>query len=165
MALQATVFGKLEHKSETKDYLGSKGEVLATFEVRGVNYKPYQIAMERIRNIVESRKNAITEISQNEKSEDDLLTESMSAHLIVGWSGVELSFDKGKTFNAVEYSIENATTLLNLPTVGMEIYKFIMRSANEIFLDELKSKTELMGKSDNSTSGVKEPKKATKSKA
>lgn len=161
MALRGNVIEKVKHTSEVKEYFDKDGNVIATFEVRGSNYKPYQIAMNRIRAILAARKENITDIDVSEKSEDELVTEATAAHLIVNWTGVELSFDNGETYKPVEYSLENAIQLLNLPDIGFEIYQFIMSSANQIFLDEVKRKTELLGKSETLTGG-KQPKATSK---
>lgn len=160
MALRAAVTTELKQTSEWKDYRDEEGNTLARFKIRSFNYRPYQVALDRISRLIAKTDNNIKDASQDDKLKHELEFEAMAAHLIADWENVELAIDGGE-YQLVSYTPENAFQLLNNGSLGVEIYFFVAGAAKDIFISESVRKTELLGKSETSTDG-KQPKATSK---
>nr|WP_312825028.1 hypothetical protein [Acinetobacter oleivorans] len=137
----------------------------AEFKIRGIGYKPFQVALEKAGNQISSKGYDV--MVKDEKLYHELLLDAAGAHLIEDWKGVVFSeVVEGKTVETEQpYTPENASKLLNLGDIGLVIWTFIKDQAQKIQEDADKDKATILGKSSNSTN-IKKPtrrKRRTKS--
>lgn len=160
MALRSKITEDVKQTSEWKDYRDEEGNTLARFKVRSFNYRPYQVALDRINRLTAETDSDIKGATQEDKLKHELMFEAMAAHLIADWENVELALD-GENYQIVPYSYDNALALLLKGDLGLSVFQFVLKSAHEIHRAEYLRKTELMGKSETSTDG-KQPKATNK---
>ncbi len=87
MALKVGII-KSSDVSKWCEYKGADGEVQAEFKVRGIAYKPFQVAIERAGNQISSKGYDVMVKDENAKLYHELLMDACAAHLIEDWKGV-----------------------------------------------------------------------------
>ncbi len=152
MALKVGII-KSSDVSKWCEYKGADGEVQAEFKVRGIAYKPFQVAIERAGNQISSKGYDVMVKDENAKLYHELLMDACAAHLIEDWKGVVFAeIVDGKTVESEKpYTPENASKLLNLGDIGISIWLFIKEQAQKIQEDADKDKALILGKSSSST--------------
>lgn len=131
-------FGEEKHVSE--------------FKIRGIKYKPYLIAHERIQNNVNVH-GLNLEVSENEEyTQQEMIFKIVADHLIEDWKDVDIEvdgeiksigFDKQIAFDMMRFGGDD----------GIKLWDFIITNARKIQDDADNYKAEILGKSENSTSG------------
>lgn len=142
--------------SKWREYVDGDGNVLAEFKIRGIAYKPYQVALERANNQITSKGYDVSKASKDDKLYHELLLEAAACHLIEDWKGVvfEEMKDGGEVVETEpEYSPENATKLLNMGDIGISIWLYVKQEAEDIQKEADSYKDEVVGKSSSSTTG------------
>ncbi len=142
--------------SKWREYVDKEGNVLAEFKIRGISYKPYQVALERANNQITSKGYDVSKASKEDKLYHELLLEAAACHLIEDWKGVvfeEENAEKEIVVTEPEYSPENATKLLNMGDIGVSIWLYIRQEAETIQKEADAYKDEVVGKSSSSTTG------------
>lgn len=142
--------------SKWREYVDKEGNVLAEFKIRGMSYKPYQVALERANNQISSKGYDVSKASKEDKLYHELLLEAAACHLIEDWKGVvfeEENADKEIVVTEPEYSPENATKLLNMGDIGVSIWLYVRQEAEKIQIEKDFYKDEVVGKPSNSTTG------------
>ncbi|EMP8702890.1 TPA: hypothetical protein JIF31_001626 [Acinetobacter baumannii] len=142
--------------SKWREYVDGEGNVLAEFKIRGIAYKPYQVALERANNQIASKGYDVSKATKEDKLYHELLLEAAACHLIEDWKGVvfeEENAEKETVVTEPEYSPENATKLLNMGDIGVSIWLYIRQEAEAIQKEADSYKEEVVGKSSTSTTG------------
>ncbi|MFX9233003.1 hypothetical protein ABTN65_05780 [Acinetobacter baumannii] len=142
--------------SKWREYVDGDGNVLAEFKIRGIAYKPYQVALERANNQITSKGYDVSKASKDDKLYHELLLEAAACHLIEDWKGVvfeEVTKNQELIVYEPEYSQENAIKLLNLGDLGIAIWLFVRQEAENIQKEADSYKDEVVGKSSSSTTG------------
>ncbi|WP_151819436.1 hypothetical protein [Acinetobacter seifertii] len=155
MALKVTIQTS-KTVSKWREYVDKEGNVLAEFKIRGISYKPYQVALERANNQITSKGYDVSKASKEDKLYGELLLEATACHLIEDWKGIVFGEqnEKGEIFETVpEYSSEHATKLLNDGDLGVQIWLFVLKEAEKIQKEADSYKDEVVGKSSSSTTG------------
>ena len=152
MALKVGII-KSSDVSKWCEYKGADGDVQAEFKVRGIAYKPFQVAIERAGNQISSKGYDVMVKDEDAKLYHELLMDACAAHLIEDWKGVVFAeIVDGKTVESEKpYTPENASKLLNLGDIGISIWLFIKEQAQKIQEDADKDKALILGKSWSST--------------
>ncbi|WP_098722546.1 hypothetical protein [Acinetobacter baumannii] len=152
MALKVGII-KSSDVSKWCEYKGVDGEVQAEFKVRGIAYKPFQVAIERAGNQISSKGYDVMVKDEDAKLYHELLMDACAAHLIEDWKGVVFAeIVDGKTVESEKpYTPENASKLLNLGDIGISIWLFIKEQAQKIQEEADKDKALILGKSSSST--------------
>lgn len=73
-----------------REYKDTEGNVLAEFKIRGIGYKPYQVALERANNQISSKGFDVAKATTEDKLFHELVLEAVASHLIEDWKGVVL---------------------------------------------------------------------------
>ncbi|AMX20168.1 hypothetical protein IEC338SC_3053 [Acinetobacter pittii] len=139
-----------------REYKDAEGNVLAEFKIRGISYKPYQVALERVNNQITSKGFDVALASKEDKLYHELLLEAAACHLIEDWKGVvfvEISADE-QVKTEPPYNAENATKLLNMGDLGISIWSFIRKESEKMQKEADAYKDEVVGKLSASTSGA-----------
>ncbi|KQE15680.1 hypothetical protein SAMN02799632_02036 [Acinetobacter pittii] len=142
--------------SKWREYVDKEGNVLAEFKIRGISYKPYQVALERANNQITSKGYDVSKASKEDKLYHELLLEAAACHLIEDWKGVifeEENAEKEIVETEPEYSPENAIKLLNMGDIGVAVWLYIRQEAENIQNEADFYKDEVVGKSSSSTTG------------
>ncbi|BBU19157.1 hypothetical protein BE1S18E01_26850 [Acinetobacter sp. BEC1-S18-ESBL-01] len=142
--------------SKWRKYVDKEGNVLAEFKIRGISYKPYQVALERANNQITSKGYDVSKASKEDKLYHELLLEAAACHLIEDWKGVvfeEKNAEKEIVETEPEYSPENAIKLLNMGDIGVAVWLYIRQEAENIQNEADFYKDEVVGKSSSSTTG------------
>ncbi|EIB6858176.1 hypothetical protein KC095_11515 [Acinetobacter nosocomialis] len=137
-----------------REYKDAEGNVLAEFKIRGISYKPYQVALERVNNQITSKGFDVALASKEDKLYHELLLEAAACHLIEDWKGVvfvEVNADDEQVKTEPPYNAENATKLLNMGDLGISIWSFIRKESEKMQKDADAYKDEVVGKSQTST--------------
>lgn len=145
---------KSKQISKWCEYKDSEGNVLAEIKVRGISYKPYQVAVERAQNQISSKGFDVDTATTNDKLFHELLLDAAACHLIEDWKGIAVPDENGEPKDFI-YTTENAKKLLNEGDIGPIIWLFVKSNAEEIQREADGIKDEVLGKSENSTSGQK----------
>lgn len=145
---------KSKQISKWCEYKDSEGNILAEIKVRGISYKPYQVAVERAQNQISSKGFDVDTASANDKLFHELLLDAAACHLIEDWKGIAVPDENGEPKDFI-YTTENAKKLLNEGDIGPVIWLFVKTNAEEIQREADEVKAETLGKSENSTSGQK----------
>lgn len=145
---------KSKQISKWCEYKDADGNVLAEIKVRGISYKPYQVAVERAQNQISSKGFDVDTASVNDKLFHELLLDAAACHLIEDWKGIAVPDENGEPKDFI-YTTENAKKLLNEGDIGPVIWLFVKSNAEEIQREADGIKAEVLGKSENSTSGQK----------
>lgn len=126
----------------------------AEFKIRGIGYKPFQVALEKAGNQITSKGYDVMVKDEDSKLYHELLLDAAGAHLIEDWKGIVFAeIVEGKSVETEKpYTPENASKLLNLGDIGIIIWSFIKEQAQKIQEDADKDKATILGKSSNSTS-------------
>ncbi|HFE9867094.1 hypothetical protein PGJ97_06780 [Acinetobacter baumannii] len=143
--------------SKWREYVDGDGNVLAEFKIRGIAYKPYQVALERANNQITSKGYDVSKASKDDKLYHELLLEAAACHLIEDWKGVvfEEKIDGGEVVETEpEYSPENAVKLLNMGDIGISIWLYVKQEAEDIQKEADAFRNEVVGKSQPSTTGA-----------
>ncbi|WP_421833275.1 hypothetical protein [Acinetobacter baumannii] len=166
MALKVGIVRSSE-VSKWCEYKGPDGEVLAEFKVRGVAYKPFQVAIERAGNQISSKGYDVMVKDENAKLYHELLMDACAAHLIEDWKGVVFAqVVDGKTEETeMAYTPENASKLLNLGDIGISIWLFVKEQAQKIQEEADKEKALILGKSSSSTNTRKRMRRKRRTKS
>lgn len=151
---------KSKQISKWCEYKDAEGNVLAEIKVRGISYKPYQVAVERAQNQISSKGFDVDTATTSDKLFHELLLDAAACHLIEDWKGIAVPDENGEPKDFI-YTTENAKKLLNEGDIGPVIWLFVKTNAEEIQREADGIKAEVLGKSENSTSG---PKSVAKSK-
>lgn len=166
MALKVTIQTS-KTVSKWREYTDTEGNVLAEFKIRGNGYKPYQVALERASNQINSKGFDVSKAGKDDKLYHELLLEAAACHLIEDWKGVvfEEKIDGGEVFETEpEYSPENAVKLLNMGDIGISIWLYVKQEAEDIQKEADAFRNEVVGKSQPSTTGassIQKKKRAT----
>ena len=134
MALKVTIQTS-KTVSKWREYTDTEGNVLAEFKIRGSGYKPYQVALERANNQINSKGFDVSKAGKDDKLYHELLLEAAACHLIEDWKGVvfEEKIDGGEVVETEpEYSPENAVKLLNMGDIGISIWLYVKQEAEDI---------------------------------
>ncbi len=138
-----------------REYKDAEGNILAEFKVRGIGFKPYQVALERANNQITSKGFDVKNASKEDKLYHELVLEAAACHLIEDWKGV-VFVEKDENGESIRtepgYNNENAVKLLGMGDVGVSIWLFIKSEAEKIQLEADAYKVETVGKSQPSTS-------------
>ena len=145
---------KSKQISKWCEYKDTEGNVLAEIKVRGISYKPYQVAVERAQNQISSKGFDVDTASANDKLFHELLLDAAACHLIEDWKGIAVPDENGEPKDFI-YTTENAKKLLNEGDIGPVIWLFVKTNAEQIQREADEVKAETLGKSENSTSGQK----------
>ena len=140
-----------------KEYKDSEGSVLAEFKIRGSDYKPFRVALERANNQVTSKGYNVSTAGKEDKLYHELLLEAAACHLVADWKGVVFVED-GKEIEP-ECSPENATKLFNMGDIGVAIWAFVKAQSDQIQAEANSYRDEVLGKSENSTNTSSSPMK------
>ena len=147
---------KSKHVSKWFDYVDENGAVLAKFKIRGISYKPYQVAIERSRQIL-GISNEIKLIDNLAKTSQEMLLTCTAYHLIEDWSGVyiqSINDDGELEKKEIQFSQDNANDIIVYGgDDGMLIWDFINTNAKRLQAEHDKEKDEILGKSKRSTGG------------
>ena len=147
---------KSKHVSKWFDYVDENGDVLAKFKIRGISYKPYQVAIERSRKIL-SISNEIKSIDNLAKTSQEMLLTCTAYHLIEDWSGVyiqSINDDGELEKKEIQFSQDNANDIIVYGgDDGLLIWDFINTNAKRLQAEYDKEKDEILGKSKRSTGG------------
>lgn len=157
---------KSKQISKWCEYKDSEGNVLAEIKVRGISYKPYQVAVERAQNQISSKGFDVDTASANDKLFHELLLDAAACHLIEDWDGVGIEkkdadgnvvYKEDGTPESIDlpYTPENAKSILNNGDIGPVIWLFVKSNAEEIQREADGIKADVLGKSNGSTSGQK----------
>ena len=145
---------KSKQISKWCEYKDAEGNVLAEIKVRGISYKPYQVAVERAQNQISSKGFDVDTATTNDKLFHELLLDAAACHLIEDWKGIAVPDENGEPKDFI-YTTENAKKLLNEGDIGPVIWLFVKSNAEEIQREADGIKADVLGKSENSTSGQK----------
>ena len=145
---------KSKQISKWCEYKDAEGNILAEIKVRGISYKPYQVAVERAQNQISSKGFDVDTASANDKLFHELLLDAAACHLIEDWKGIAVPDENGEPKDFI-YTTENAKKLLNEGDIGPVIWLFVKSNAEEIQREADGIKADVLGKSENSTSGQK----------
>lgn len=145
---------KSKQISKWCEYKDAEGNVLAEVKVRGISYKPYQVAVERAQNQIAQKGFDVDTASVNDKLFHELLLDAAACHLIEDWKGIAVPDANGEPKDFI-YTTENAKKLLNEGDIGPVIWLFVKSNAEEIQREADGIKADVLGKSENSTSGQK----------
>lgn len=145
---------KSKQISKWCEYKDADGNVLAEIKVRGISYKPYQVAVERAQNQISSKGFDVDTATTNDKLFHELLLDAAACHLIEDWKGIAVPDENGEPKDFI-YTTENAKKLLNEGDIGPVIWLFVKTNAEQIQREADEVKAETLGKSENSTSGQK----------
>lgn len=148
MALKVAI-QKSKEVSLWKEYKDAEGNVLAEFKIRGEDYKPFRVALERANNQVTSKGYNVSTAGKEDKLYHELLLEAAACHLIADWKGVVFVED-GKEIEP-SCTPENATKLFNMGDIGVAIWAFVKSHAEQIQAEANAYRDEVLGKSENST--------------
>ncbi|NNP75559.1 hypothetical protein A7P54_03880 [Acinetobacter sp. Ac_3412] len=138
-----------------REYKDTKGNVLAEFKVRGIGYKPYQVALERANHQITSKGFDVKSVAQGDKLYHELVLEAAACHLIEDWKGVvflETNAEGESIRSEPSYDPDNALKLLGMGDVGLSIWLFVKNEAEQIQTEADAYKVEIVGKSQPSTS-------------
>ncbi|MEQ1137577.1 hypothetical protein [Acinetobacter seifertii] len=156
MALKVTIQTS-KTVSKWREYTDSEGNVLAEFKIRGSGYKPYQVALERANNQINSKGFDVSKAGKDDKLYHELLLEAAAWHLIEDWKGIvfEEMKDGGEVVETEpEYSPENATKLLNMGDIGIAIWLYVKQEAEDIQNEADSYREQIVGKLQPSTTGA-----------
>ena len=145
---------KSKQISKWCEYKDAEGNVLAEIKVRGISYKPYQVAVERAQNQIAQKGFDVDTASANDKLFHELLLDAAACHLIEDWKGIAVPDENGEPKDFI-YTTENAKKLLNEGDIGPVIWLFVKTNAEQIQREADEVKAETLGKSENSMSGQK----------
>ncbi|ENW81299.1 hypothetical protein F909_02590 [Acinetobacter sp. ANC 3929] len=166
MALKVGIV-KSSEVSKWCQFKNTAGEVQAEFKIRGIAYKPFQVAMERAGNQITSKGYDVMSIDSADKLYHELLMDACAAHLIEDWKGVvfaEVVNDKTVETD-MPYTAENASKLFNLGDIGISLWLFIKTEAQKIQEDADKDKAVILGKSLCSTNTKKPTRQKRRTKS
>lgn len=137
-----------------REYKDEEGNVLAEFKIRGIGYKPYQVALERANNQITAKGFDVAKASPDDKLFHELLLEAVACHLIEDWKGV-VFVEEGPNGEQLKsepaYNAENATKLLNMGDLGVSLWSFIRTESEKIQSDANQYRDDVVGKSQPST--------------
>ncbi|MFW6586395.1 hypothetical protein [Acinetobacter baumannii] len=137
-----------------REYKDEEGNVLAEFKIRGIGYKPYQVAIERANNQINSKGFDVTKVAEGDKLFHELLMEAVACHLIEDWKGV-VFVEEGTEGELIKsepaYNAENATKLLNMGDLGVSLWSFIRTESEKIQSEANQYRDDVVGKSQHST--------------
>jgi len=152
MALKVGIIQSSE-VSKWCEFKGIDGQVQAEFKVRGIAYKPFQVAIERAGNQISSKGYDVMANDPSAKLYHELLMDACAAHLIEDWKGVVFAqVVDGKTVETeMPYTPENASKLLNMGDIGIQIWLFVKEHTQKIQEEADKDKAIILGKSSSST--------------
>ncbi|ENX41535.1 hypothetical protein [Acinetobacter sp. NIPH 2100] len=156
MALKVGIV-KSSEVSKWCQFKNAAGEVQAEFKIRGIAYKPFQVAMERAGNQITSKGYDVMATDPTDKLYHELLMDACAAHLIEDWKGVVFAeVVDGKTAETdMPYTAGNASKLFNLGDIGISLWLFIKTEAQKIQEDADMDKAVILGKSLSSTNTKK----------
>lgn len=137
-----------------REYKDADGKVLAEFKVRGIGYKPYQVALERANHQITSKGFDVKSVAKGDKLYHELVLEAAACHLIEDWKGVvflEANPEGEAIRSEPSYDHDHAINLLGMGDVGLSIWLFIKSEAEQIQAEADAYKVEIVGKSQLST--------------
>ncbi|MCG5225732.1 hypothetical protein [Acinetobacter pittii] len=139
----------------------------AEFKIRGIGYKPFQVALEKAGNQITSKGYDVMVKDEDSKLYHELLLDAAGAHLIEDWKGVVFAeVVEGKSVETEKpYTPENASKLLNLGDIGIVIWSFIKEQAQKIQEEADKDKALILGKSPSSTNIKKRMRRKRRTKS
>ncbi|WP_459661280.1 hypothetical protein ACL9Z5_001373 [Acinetobacter calcoaceticus] len=137
-----------------REYKDKEGNVLAEFKIRGIGFKPYQVAIERANNQINAKGFDVAKATTGDKLFHELLMEAVACHLIEDWKGVvfvEENAEGDLVKSEPTYNAENATKLLNMGDLGVSIWSFIRTESEKIQAEANQYRDDVVGKSQPST--------------
>ena len=146
---------KPKHVSKWCDYKDADDNVLASFKVRGIGYKPYQIALERVNNQISSKGYNVETATKEDSLFHELLFDALSVHLIEDWKGIDFEevINGEIVRREVPFTTEKAKEALRDGDNGPIIWLFIKNQAEKMQLEADSEKLEILGKLASSTNG------------
>lgn len=125
---------------------------VSEFKIRGIRYKPYMIATEVTQNIINKRSMGYTAANEG-LSQWELQFKDVADHLIEDWRDVQVEIN-GEVKDAV-FTKELAFDMMRYGGGdGIELWDFIVKNSARIQFEADSYKEEVLGKSENSTSGT-----------
>lgn len=166
MALKVGIV-KSSEVSKWCEFKDAAGVVVAEFKIRGIAYKPFQVAMERAGNQITSKGYDVMTTDPADKLYHELLMDACAAHLIEDWKGVVFAevVDSKTVETDMPYTAENASKLFNLGDIGVSIWLFVKTEAQQIQEDADKDKAVILGKPLSSTSTKKRTQRKRRTKS
>lgn len=146
------------------DYKDENDQVLASFKIRGIGYKPYQIALERVNNQISSKGFNVETASKEDSLFHELLFDALSVHLIEDWKGIDFEevINGEIVKREVPFTTENAKNALRNGDNGTIIWMFVKQEAEKMQAEADREKLDILGKSEaftigQSTEAIKKP--------
>lgn len=141
-------------------------DIKAKVKIRGIKYKPFVIANERIQNNFNVKGLNIEEIDGKELTFQDMLFKITAEYLIEDWQN--LAIEQDGEVKDVPYDKDTAFKIMSQGGEdGIIFWDFVTTNAKNIQAEADKKKEEVLGKSENSTDGQKSEavkKRASKTK-
>ena len=125
MALQIKKQGEQRPES-WREYQGVK------FSIRGLDYKPYRVALERAGSVQFRDGLSLKGIGEDATVWYDLQAEAAGRYLIAGWDQDGITGEDG---SPIPYSQDSAVDLLRSSDIGYDLYKWVLKQAAEIQAD------------------------------
>lgn len=146
---------KPKQVSKWCDYKDEEGNVLASFKVRGIAYKPYQKALEMAQNQISSKGFNIETANKDDNLFHELLFDALSVHLIEDWKGIDFEevINGEIVKREVPFTTENAKNALRNGDNGTIIWMFIKQESEKMQAEADREKLDILGKSVAYTNG------------
>lgn len=145
-------------------YKDENDQVLASFKIRGIGYKPYQIALERVNNQISSKGFNVETASKEDSLFHELLFDALSVHLIEDWDGIDFEevINGEIVKREVPFTTENAKNALRNGDNGTIIWMFVKQESEKMQAEADREKLDILGKSEaftigQSTEAIKKP--------
>lgn len=155
MALSVGI-NKPKQISKWCDYTDENGVVLASFKIRGIGYKPYQIALERANNQISLKGYDVDKATKEDSLFHELLFDAVAVHLLEDWKGVEFEeVINGKIVKReIPFTTDKAKEALRFGDNGAVIWLFIKNQSEQMQLESDSEKLEILGKLKDSITGA-----------
>lgn len=137
-----------------REYKDKEGNVLAEFKIRGIGYKPYQVALERANNQISAKGFDVAKATAEDKLFHELVLEAVASHLIEDWKGVifvEENAEGELIKTEPPFNAENAFKLLNMGDLGISLWSYIRTESEKIQAEANQYRDDVVGKSQTST--------------
>ncbi|WP_284083526.1 hypothetical protein [Acinetobacter nosocomialis] len=137
-----------------REYKDKEGNILAEFKIRGIGYKPYQVALERANNQISAKGFDVAKATVEDKLYHELVLEAVASHLIEDWKGV-IFVEEGPKGELIKteptFNAENAFKLLNMGDLGITLWSYIRTESEKIQAEANQYRDTVVGKSQTST--------------
>lgn len=146
---------KPKQVSKWCDYKDEDGKVLASFKIRGIGYKPYQISIERAQNQISSKGFSVDTAGKDDSLFHELLFDAVAVHLIEDWKGIDFEevINGEIVKREVPFTTENAKNALRNGDNGAIIWMFVKQESEKMQAEADREKLDILGKSEAYMSG------------